>query len=142
MYHVSAIACSLLSPLISLPYRPKEASMGACSSSIKTRGVGGCIEELLDWFDYPHASAHPVYEVNCYWLSKQHHFIFFAKLGQPSCGESCIVLENRRTHNLIAKPWVAFIVALCVFHAACEERCRRGYSLVPRPFVEEKWPGS
>ena len=60
--------CNCMFSVISLPYCPKQASMGACSSSTKTRGVGGCMEKLLEWFNYPHASALPV---NYHGLPKQ-----------------------------------------------------------------------
>ena len=45
-----------------LPYCPEQAPMGACSSSAKKKLVSGYTEKVPEWFDYPHAKAHPEYE--------------------------------------------------------------------------------
>ena len=53
-----------------LLYYPEQAPMDACSSSTKI-GSGQLQEEVLEWLNYPHASARPGYRVSSRGLPNQ-----------------------------------------------------------------------
>ena len=81
-----------------LPYCPEQVPMGARSSS-----VSGYTENLLKWFNYPYARAHPRCKVSCHgteWTCIVSSSVI--RGGQPNSGESCIVLQSGMTHRLIA----------------------------------------
>ena len=63
--------------------------------------VGGCTEEVLEWFNYPHVGPHPSYEVR-YRINLDHLLLVLCR-SQPDSGESCIVLEGGLTRSLTAK---------------------------------------
>ena len=102
--------------------------MGTRSSSAKKKGTEGCTEEVLEQFNYPCASVHPGSgQGNC--IVTLPCFVFYiAKLGQHSNRESCIMLENKQTCNLIAKTSQHSLVAVSEYCAASKEHCGRGYN--------------
>ena len=72
---------SLRNFLRKLPYYPGQASMDAHSSSTKKLRMDGCTEEMLEWFGYPWASAHPGCEVSC---QRVPHRCFTCALSRPA----------------------------------------------------------
>ena len=66
--------------------------------------MSGYMEEVFERLKYPHASAHPEYEVSCQGYQLDLHCRFACALSRPAnSGESCIALESRLTHSLVAK---------------------------------------
>ena len=60
--------------------------------------VGGYTENLLKWFNYPHAKAHP--ECACHETGIVGSSVI--RRGHPDSGESCIVLQSGPTLSLAA----------------------------------------
>ena len=66
--------------------------------------VGSCTEEVLEWFNNPHASAHHGCKVSCQGTELTSIIASpVLRWGQSDSGESCVVLENGLTLSLIAK---------------------------------------
>ena len=82
----------LTSLMTLLPYCPGQAR------------VGGYMEKLLKWFNYPHTRVHHRCEVSCHG-TKSTCIVGSSMLhwGQPDSGEGCIVLQSGLTRSLIAK---------------------------------------
>ena len=97
-----------------LPYCPEQAPMGARSSS-----VSGYTENLLKWFNYPYARAHPRCEVSCHgteWTCIVGSSMIHR--GQPDSGESCIALQSGTTRSLVAK-FPQHSVVTCSMRISC-----------------------
>ena len=62
------------------------------------------MEKVLEWFNYPHARAHPRCEVSCHGTEST-CIVGSPELcrGKPDSGEGCIVLQSRLTLSLVAK---------------------------------------
>ena len=73
----------------------------------QTLRVAGCIEEVCDWFNYPHASTHPRCKVTCPGVPNRPALLLHQ--GQPDGGESCIVLESRPTRSLAVCEFYRYI---------------------------------
>ena len=102
--------------------------MGTCSSSTKNRGWAVTRRRCLNGLTVPTQAPTPdaklaarVYGIDL------HRGFACASLSQPDRGESCIVLENGPTRNLIAKLPQRSSLAVCEFRAAGEKRCKQGY---------------
>ena len=67
--------------------------MGTHNSSTKIEG-GSCIVEVLEWFNYSHASAYPGCKVSCLGILISTCIVtsLVVHRGQPDSKESCIVL--------------------------------------------------
>ena len=116
--------------------------MGTCSSSTHLHtycivsgsqlkhqilGVGGYTKGVLEWFNYPHASANPGCKVSC-----QHTestcialCLCFVKTSPMVEKATYIVLESGPTRSLIAKLLQRSSLAVCKFPAASKERCKK-----------------
>ena len=103
--------------------------------------VGGYTENLLKWFNYPHARAHLGREVNCYgtkWTCIVSSSVIrrgivsssVIRRGQPDSGESCIMLQSGPIHSLIAKYPRSSVVA-----CSTQISCCRGRTLRTRPWM-------
>ena len=85
---------------------------------------------MFEWFNYLHASPHHAklaargYRINLY------HRFTHASSSQPEGGESCIMLESRLNHSLIAKLPQHSSLTVCKFRAASEECYEQGYGRV------------
>ena len=95
-------------------------------------GVGVYTEEVLEWFNCPHASAHPGCEVSCQDVPNQP-----ASRLRPCFVEASPMVEKavscRKADRLVASlPSFHSVHPLqyCKFHAASEERCEQGYGQV------------
>ena len=113
---------------MSILYCPEQASMGARSSSAKIWGWAVCTE-VLKWFNYPHARAHPGCEVSYHgteWACIVG--LSMIRRGQPNSGESCIMLQIGPTRSLVAK-FLQHSVVACSMQISC---CR-GRTLQMRP---------
>ena len=60
-----------------------------------------CMDEVLEWFNYSRASAHPGCKVIVRMYQIDHHLVVLHQ-GQADSEESCIVLESRLTCSLAA----------------------------------------
>ena len=87
---------------------------------------GGCTENSLKWFDYPHARAHPGWAVSCHgteWTCIVGSSV--SRWGQPDSGESCIVLQSRPSRSFVAKFPQRSIVACSTWILCCRGRTLR-----------------
>ena len=92
-------------------------------------GGGQLHEELLKWFNYPRARAHPGCKVGSHGAKST--FIVGSSVlrrGQPDSGEGSIVLQSRLTCSLIAKFPQCSVVA-----CSTQISCYRGRTLRTRP---------
>ena len=85
--------------------------------------VGGCTENSLKWFNYPHARAHPGCDVRCH-RTEWTCIISSSDIhrGQPDSGESCIVLQSGWTRSLVAKFPQRSVIACSTQISCCRER--------------------
>ena len=93
--------------------------------------VGSYVKNLLKWFNYPHARAHPGYEVSCHgteWTCIVGSSVI--RWGQPDSGESCIMLQSGPTRSLVAKFPQHSVVA-----CSTQISCCRGRMLQKRPWT-------
>ena len=95
----------------------------------KTR-VGSCTEEVVEWFNYPRASAHHRCEVSCQGVSTCIIALSVLRQGQPNGEESCIVPESGSNCSLVAKVLQHSSLAVPKFCAASEKHCEQGYRQV------------
>lgn len=66
--------------------------------------VGGCTEEVLEWFNYPSPSAHPRCEVSCQRVwNKQASSLCLRFVEARTMAKCCIVLESILTNSLVSK---------------------------------------
>ena len=91
----------------------------------KLRGCG-YTEEVLKWFNYPHARAHPGCEVSCHRVPNR--LASSLHPGQPDSGESWIVLQSGPTPSHVAKFLHCSVVA-----CSTQISCFRGRTLRKRP---------
>ena len=98
----------------------------------QTLGVGGYTEEVLEWFDCPHTSAHPGCKVSCRGvLNRPASWLCLCfNEASPMVEKAMIVLESRPTRSLIAKRLQRSSLAVRKFRAASEERCKQCYGRV------------
>ena len=88
--------------------------------------VDGYTENLLKWFNYPHARAHLGREVSCYgtkWTCIVSSSVI--RRGQPDSGESCIVLQSGPIHSLVVKFPRSSVVTCSTQISCCRERTLR-----------------
>ena len=103
-------------------------------------GVGSYTEDVLEWFNYPHASTHPRCEVSCQGVSNRPVSSPMLRWSQPDGGENCIVLESAPTHSLIANLLKHSSLVVCEFRTAGEERCKQGCTwLCAKPWCRMSW---
>ena len=104
-----------------LPYCP----CGRTQLKHQKLRVGSCTEEVLEWFNYPHASAHPGWKVSCQgipnWPASSLTLCFIK--ASPTVEKAVILLESGPTRNLIAKFPQRSSLAVREFCAASEEHC-------------------
>ena len=82
--------------------------------------VGGYTGNMLNWFNYPHARAHPGCKVSCH--GTESTCIVGSSMirrGQPDSGESCIVLQSRPTRSLVAKFPQRSVIACSTWNSCC-----------------------
>ena len=84
-------------------------------------GLDGCMEEMLELFNYPRTSADLRYEVRN--RIDLHHFYLVRSRGQPDSVESCIMLESELTRSLVAKLLQCLSLAVYKICIAIEEPC-------------------
>ena len=76
--------------------------------------VGGCTEEVLEWFNYPSPSAHPRCEVSCQRVwNKQASLLCLCFVEARTMAECCIALESVLTNSLVSK-----LLHCCCLHCA------------------------
>ena len=76
-----------------------------------------------DSLKYPHARAHPGCKVSCHgteWTCIVSSSVI--RRGRPDSGESCIVLQSRRTRSLVAKFPQRSVVACSTRFSCCRRR--------------------
>ena len=83
--------------------------------------VAGYTENVLKWFNYPHARAHPGCKVSCHG-TKLTCIVGSSMIrrGQPDSGEGCIVLQSRPTRSLVAKFPQRSLVACSTRNSCCK----------------------
>ena len=64
----------------------------------KKSGVGSYTEEVLEWFECPHASGHLGCKVSCQGVPNRPASPLLSQ-GQPNGGETCIVNDVRWTRG-------------------------------------------
>ena len=81
----------------------RASALGRSQLKHQNLRVGGYIhvKEVLKWFNYPHARAHPGYKVSCQRVP--HHCFVHASARLAPQWRSCIVLQSGPTRSLIAK---------------------------------------
>ena len=78
------------------------------------------MENMLNWFNYPHARAHPGCKVSCH--GTESTCIVSSSMirrGQPDSGKSCIVLQSRPTRSLVAKFPQRSVIACSTRNSCC-----------------------
>ena len=91
--------------------------------------VGSCTEEVLEWFNYSHASAHPGCEVSCQGIPNRPASSLCSCFveASPTMEKAVVALESRPTRSLVNRPPQCSLLAVREFCAVSEERCKRGY---------------
>ena len=87
--------------------------------------AGSCTEEVLEWFNYLHTSAHLRCQMG-YQIDLHHRFAVLCQ-GQPTGEISFIMPESGPTHSIAAKLPRCLSFAVCTFCPASEECCEWGY---------------
>ena len=88
------------------------------AQALKLR-VANYVEEVLEWFNYPHASAHP--------QSKVTHIVTLPVLSQKRPAQrwrKLIVLEKKQTCSLVAKFLQCLLLTVHEICGVHEERHR------------------
>ena len=100
------------------------ASAHGCSQLKRQKvWVGGYMEKVLEWFNYPRARAHPGCEVNCQGVPHRG----FVK-ASPTVEKAVLCYKaDRLVASLPSFHSVQLSLAVCKFHAAGKECCERGH---------------
>ena len=95
--------------------------------------VGGSMKEVLKWFNYPPARAHPGCEVSCQGVPNQLVLSLwpcFVK-ASPTVEEAVMCYKaNQLVGSLPIFRSIQLSFAVREFHAAGEEHCERGHEQV------------
>ena len=110
----------------------RASAHGRSQLKLQNLGVGGYTENVLKWFSYPRASAHPGCEVGSH--GAESACIIGSSMlrrGQPDSGEGCIMLQSGPTlASLLSICSIQSLPAVRKFRAVREERCEPSHGQV------------
>ena len=126
--------CSLLTIMFKVPaianilYCPRQVPMGTRSSKCQKLMVGSCTEEVLKWFNYLLARAHPRCEVSWgYWIDLHHRFVE----ASPTVEKAVTCYKaDRLVASFPSFHSIQSSLAVREFHSAGEECSERDHGQV------------
>ena len=129
-YTLSNCKCGVVSSYTVL----SRANTHGCSQlKCQNLRVGVCTEEVLKWFDYPPARAHPdvkvIYQVALNWLASSLRPCFVEARPTVEKAVTCYEVDWLVT-SLPSFRCVQSSLSVCEFCAAEEERCERSHGQV------------